>query len=134
MKTRWFDKNVDLGMLVERIISFFHDMEFETSLEKVQEGYQIKSVSKTPDLRLRIEINVFGGPNDFTVTFSSGSEGGYFSPSMVVGYLASIFGGGYLVQKEVKKREALDAVENKFWKHVETQVANLTGSATKTKR
>lgn len=134
MRIQWVEKGVDLSMLVERIRQFFHDLDFEASLEKVQEGYVIQAVSKIPNLRLRINVNVLGGPNDFTVEFLSGGKGGYFSPSMVAGYLTSMFGGGYLVRRGAERREVLDRVESWFWRHVQMQVAELVGSATKTKR
>lgn len=134
VKIRWLEKSVDLSTLVERIRLFFHDLDFETSIEKVQEGYVILAVSKIPNLRLRNNVNVLGEPNDFTVEFLSGGKGGHFSPLMVAGYLTSIFGGGYLIRREAERRETLDRLESWFWKHVQTQVADLTGSATKTKR
>ena len=134
VQIQWVEKSVDLSMLVERIRPFFHDLDFETSFEKVQEGYVIQAVSKIPNLQLRINVNVLGEPNDFTVEFLSGGKGGYFSPSTVVGYLTSIFGGGYLVRRGAERREALDRLESWFWRHVQMQVAELAGSATKTKR
>ena len=133
METQWLEKNVDLRTLVERIRAFLHDMDFETSLEEIQEGYVIQAVNKIPNLQLRIGVNVHGGPNDFTVEFLSGDKGGYFSSSMIVGYLTSIFGGGYLIRNEARRREALDMLESQFWKHVQMQVANLIGSATQKK-
>ncbi len=133
MKVQWLEKSVELSMLVERITPFFHDLDFETSLEKVQEGYMIQAVSKIPNLRLRINVNVLGEPNDFTVEFLSGSKGRHFSPT-TVGYLASMFGGGYLVRRGAERRETLDRLESWFWKHVQMQVADLTRSATKPKR
>lgn len=134
MKIQWLEKSVDLSMLVERIRTFFNDMDFETLLEKVQEGYVIQAVSKIPNLQLKINANVLGEPNDFTVGVFSGGKGGYFSSSMVAGYLTSIFGGGYLIHKEATRREALGMLESRFWRHVQMQVADLVGSATKTKR
>jgi len=131
VKIQWVEKNVDLSMLVERVRAYLHDVDFETSLEKVQEGYVIQAVSKIPNLQLKINVNVLGGPNDFTVEFLSGGKGGYFSPSMKAGYLTSIFGGGYLIRRGAERREVLDMLESRFWKHVQMQVADLSGSATK---
>ena len=130
MKEQWLEKNVDLNMLAERVRTFFHETEFETTVEKMQEGYLIQAVSKIPNLRLKIKVEILGRPNDFTVEFSAGSKGGYFSLSMIAGYLTAMFGGGYLVSSEAKKRETLDLLENDFWRHTEMQVADLMGSAT----
>ena len=134
MKKQWVEKNVDLDTLAERIGSFFHEIDFETMVEKMQEGCMIQAVSRIPNLKLRIGVKILGQPDDFAVEFSAGGKGGYFSPSMIVGYLTTIFGGGYLVSREAKKREALDMLENDFWKHTQMQVADLVDSATHTKR
>jgi hypothetical protein len=134
VEKQWLEKNVDLNTLAERIRPFFHETDFETVVEKIQEGYMIQANCKIPNLRLRIEVKIVGQPNDFTVEFSAGSRGGYFSPSMIAGYLTTMFGGGYLVSREAKKREALDMLENDFWKHTQMQVADLVNSATHAKR
>jgi hypothetical protein len=128
VKRQWLEKNVDLGTLAERIRPFFYETDFETAVEKTREGYVIRAVSKIPNLRLRITVTIFGEPNDFTVEFSTGGKGGYFSPLMMVGYLTTLFGGGYLVSREAEKRGILNALENDFWRHTRMQVADLVGS------
>ena len=130
MKNQWLEKGVDLGMLAERIKPFFHETDFETVVEKTQEGYVIQAVSKIPNLKLEIAVQIVGRPNDFMVEFSAGGKEGYFSPSMIAGYLTMMFGGGYLVSREARKRETLDVLEKSFWRHMQIQVADLMGSAT----
>lgn len=130
MKNQWLEKNVDLNMLAERIRPFFHETDFEITVEEMQEGYMIQTVCKIPNLQLRINVKILGRPNDFTVEFSAGGKGGYFSRSMIAGYLTAMFGGGYLISSEAKKRETLDVLENDFWRHTQMQVADLVDSAT----
>ncbi len=129
MRKQWVDKNIDLRVLMERIRPFFEEIDFETISEGVQGEYLIQAVSRIPNLRLRVNVRVYGQPNDFMVDFSTGSKGGYFSPSMIAGYLTTMFGGGYLVSREAQKRETLDALENDFWRHTQTQIGDLVGSA-----
>lgn len=133
MKNQWLGKNVDLSMLAERVKPFFSRTDFETTVEGIQEGYIIQAVSKIPNLKFGISATIFGRPSDFTVEFCAGSGGGYFSPTTIAGYLTAMFGGGYLVSREAQKREALDKLENDFWRHVQVQVADLAGSATEKK-
>lgn len=133
MKNQWLEKSVDLNMLGERMKSFFHETDFEITVEKTQEGCMIQAVSKIPNLKLRINVAILGRPNDFTVEFSAGSEG-YFSRSMIAGYLTTMFGGGYLISSEARKREAFDMLEKEFWRHTQMQVADLVGSATDVER
>lgn len=132
METRWLRKNVDLSMLVKRIEPFFHQMGFETTLEKVADGYIIQAVSsEIPGLQLRIRVDILGQPDNLTVDFVPGGErGGFFSLSMIAGYLTSMFGGGYLISRGARKQEAYDELERSFWRHVQTQVADLVDSAT----
>ena len=129
MKKQWVDKNINLRVLAEHIRPFFDEIDFETISEGVQDGYLIQAVSRIPNLRLRVNVRILGQPNDFVVEFSTGSKGGYFSPSMIAGYLTTMFGGGYLVSREAQKRETLDALENDFWRYTQTQIGDLSDSA-----
>jgi len=129
VKSQWVAENVDLSKLAERIRPFFSETDFETTLEKVQEGYTIQAVSKIPNLKLRISVQIQGRPSDFTVEFSTGAKDGIFSPAMIVGYLTTMFGGGYLISREARKQETLEMLENDFWKHAQMQVTELVNSA-----
>ena len=133
MKNQWLGKNVDLCMLAERVKPFFSQTDFETTVEKIPKGYIIQAVSKIPNLKFGLSTTILGRPNDFTVEFSAGSGGGYFSPTTIAGYLTAMFGGGYLVSREAQKREAFVMLENDFWRHLQMQVADLAGSATEKK-
>jgi hypothetical protein len=129
VKTQWLEKNVDLNILAERIRPFFHKTDFETAVEKMQEGYLIQAVSKIPNVKLKIDVTILGRPDDFIVEFSAGGKGGYFSSSMIAGHLTGMFGGEYLISREARKRETLDLLESDFWRHTQMQVADLVNSA-----
>jgi hypothetical protein len=132
VRNQWLEKNVDLNVLAERIRPFFGETDFETTVEKTQKGYMIQAVSKIPNLKLRVNVTILGRPNDFTVEFSA-DGGGHSSLSMIAGYLTTMFGGGFLISREAKRREALDLLENSFWRHTQMQVADLVDSATQVK-
>ncbi|UCE28903.1 MAG: hypothetical protein JSV85_06485 [Candidatus Bathyarchaeota archaeon] len=129
MRSQWIAKNVDLRILTERIKQFFPETDFETAVEGIQQGYLIRAASKIPNLRLKTTVRIQGRPNDFMVEFLAGGKRGYLSLSMIVGYLTTMFGGGYLISKEAQKQENLDMLENDFWKHVDLQVADLVDSS-----
>ena len=130
MKDQWVGKNVNLKMLTERVRPFFDELDFETNTERIQDGYLIQAVSKIPNLRLRVDVRIVGRPNDFVVEFSAGGKGGRLSLSMIVGYLTTMFGGGYLVSREAQKQETVETFENDFWRHADMQIGDLVGSAT----
>jgi hypothetical protein len=133
VKDQWLEKNVNLSMLTERIRPFFDETDFNVKVEETQEGYVIQASSKIPNLKLGVNVEILGEPNDFTVEFSTGNKRGYFSPSIIVGYLTAMFGGGYLISREAEKREALNMLEKDFWRHTQMQVADLAGSAIRVK-
>ena len=134
MKSQWVGKNMDLSLLAERVRSFFHGTDFATRVEQVKEGYIVEAVSKIPNLKLNVNVEILGRPNDFTVKFSAGSKGGYFSLSMIIGYLTTMFGGGYLVSTGARKQGTLEMIEKDFWRHTDAQVADLVGSASQLNR
>ena len=129
MRNQWLEKNVDLHLLAENIKPFFGETYFENTIEEIQEGYLIQAVSKIPNLKLGITVTIQGRPNDFTIEFSSGTKRGHFSPSIIVGSLTEMFGGGFLISREAKKQEILDGLEKDFWKHTQMRVADLADSA-----
>ena len=49
--------------------------------------------------------------------------------SIRLGMLAQLFGGGYLVVRGLRAKEALEKLEREFWVYVEEKVAHLAGSA-----
>ena len=132
MWDQWLEKNVDLTLLVERMTPFFHEADFETTVEKTREGYTIKAISRISTLNMRITVKIVGEQNDFKIEFSTGDKGGYFSLSTIAGYLTTMFGGGYMISRDARKREALDVLERDFWKHTQMQIADLVNSATLT--
>lgn len=131
VKNQWLGKNVDLTVLAERTRPFFPDADFQTAMEEVPGGYALHVASRIPSLPLRIDVSVSGHPNDFTVEFWAEGQTRISSPSMIAGHLTSMFGGGYLILRDTKRREALDLLERDFWKHVQIQVADLVNSAVK---
>ena len=80
MEKQWIEKNVDLNALAERIRPFFHETDFETMVEKMQEGYMIQAVSKIPNLKLIIGVKILGRPDDFMLSFRLEVEEGIFHP------------------------------------------------------
>ena len=132
MKNQWLKKSVDLTLLTERLRSFFNETDFKTTIEELQEGSLIQAVSQIPNLSLRTSVKIIGRPDDFSVEFSAGSER-YSSLSMIVGYVTVMFGGGFLISREAKRREALDKLENAFWRYTQKGVADLVDSATDAK-
>ena len=130
MRDQWRGSNVDLTQLTEGVKQFFSDRQFEVKLVKTGEGYVIEAQTESVlNVRLRIEVNIYGEPNDFTIEYVVDKKRkGFYSPSMIVGYLSTIFGGGLIFRSEFKLQEALEKLEKAFWEHVDSQVAKLSRS------
>lgn len=132
MKDQWRGSNVDLTKLTESIKQYFTESQFETTEEKIQNGYKIEAATeKILNVQLKILVNIYGEPNDFTIEFMTDQQRkGFLSSSMVFSYIMTIIGGGVFFRSEMKLRESLDRLEKQFWEHVDKQVAELTNSAT----
>jgi len=128
---RWQQRNIDLNVLSKGIEQFFAERQFETKLETTKHGQKIEaSTRKILNTQLTITVDVKGNPNDFTVDFTTNpKKKGFFSSSMIAGYIASGMGGGAILRSELKLRESLDKLEKPFWTHVDKLVERLTNSA-----
>lgn len=131
MRDQWRGSNVDLGLLTEGVKEFFTDRQFEVKMEKKGEGFVIEAeTASLLNVRLRIDVSIYGTPNDFTIEYVADKKRkGFYSPTMIAGYLSTILGGGLLFRSEFKLQEALEKLEKAFWEHVDGQVARLERSA-----
>ena len=132
MIDRWLENNVNLDLLSKGIKQFFPEEEFDSKLEQTKKVYKIEAVAKIPAFRLKIFVDIYGKPNDFTIEFTTGKKRkGKLTPSMIMGLVTSPFGGGTFLLRGLKTQEAVDDIEKMFWEHVDKQVAQLTNSADK---
>jgi len=123
MKRQWIGNNVDLSVLTEAIIKFFKENLFSVSCIK-SENYRVvirpRQFHKIVD---KIEILIEGQPNNFSITFDTGSR----SRALVrYGALFSFFGGGFFFLKGLKSQEELEKLEKKFWLFINEEVWRLT--------
>ena len=125
LKDQWVGSNVDLNLLSQKVKQFFTEIQFETKLEQTHGKHRVEASNP----QFKIATNIYGEPNDFTIEFIPNKKTRGFSLSMMLGFITSFFGGGILLLRDVKLQEALTAVEQIFWKHVDKQVAELTNSA-----
>lgn len=132
MKDIWRGSNVNIDKLTQGIHRYFTEKEFEITQGKIENGYKIEAATqRVLGVQLRILVNIYGQPNDFTIEFMTDAKRkGFLSSSMVMSYIATMIGGGVFLRSEMKLREALDKFENTFWEYVDKQVAELTNSAT----
>jgi len=126
MRDQWIEKNIDLSALSKEVEHFFVENQFETKLEETPRGYKIMALSeRILDVQLRIEVEILGQPNNFSIEYTT-NEGkkGFLSTSLGK-YLAWALGGGILVLKDEKVKEALEKFEETFWSYVDEKIALL---------
>jgi len=127
---RWLENNVNLDLLSKEIKQFFPEEEFDSKLEPTKKGYKIEAVTKIPTFSLKIFVDIYGQPNNFTIEFTTNkTKKGILTPSMIMGLVAAPFGGGTFLLSGLKTQEAVDNIEKMFWEHVDKQIAQLTNSA-----
>lgn len=117
--------NVDLGLLTERLVRFFEGNEFETRLERTPTRFVIYA----SNMQFSVKVNVRGEPNDFKVEFIPNKKTQGFSLTMVLGYVTTIFGGGTFMLRDIKLQEAINRLEQVFWKEVDIDIADLSKPA-----
>jgi hypothetical protein len=130
MKARWVDKNVDLEQLSRRLEQFFKDQGFETTAERSTAGCAISGHLRVENRFRSFLVNITGNPEDLTVEFLAEKEG---KLSLLVGPLATMFGGGVFVLDRLKRREFYEKLESGFWLFTEELVdylAKKTDSST----
>jgi hypothetical protein len=112
MEERWQDKNIDLSMLSERIVRFFNNLSFATSLRETEEKYIVTAIPESfHGIGERIEITISGKPNDFSVRFNAGSR----SRILVrYGSFVTLLTGGYFLLKGLRSQEELEKLQKRF--------------------
>lgn len=134
MRDQWTNLNIDLDKLSESIKQFFTQNMFEPTLTKTKNGYTVEAaLGKISNSKRKIQVNITGNPNDFTVEFVTvaNKAKGFYTPEMIFSYLTTIIGGGILLKKELEWKEELDRIENTFWEQIDKQIPLLTNTAKK---
>ncbi len=127
MQRRWTGKNVNLALLSDRVEDFFKDRGFSTEKEESAGEYTILwAPPRVRSMRDAMTVRILGNPNDFVVEIIASER---TRGTITLGMLTKLFGGGYLVVRGLRAKEALEKIEREFWVYVEEKVAHLAGSA-----
>jgi len=119
---RWVDKGVNLGLLIERVQSFFELNGFKTRIDELKDGWMVSAVKSVEGNPKSVFVKVFGQPDDFTVGFSFK---GYGRELSILGPLITLFGFGAIVRREVRWVEFFETLERDFWAYMENAVADI---------
>lgn len=129
MQRKWTEKNVNLASLSDHVENFFKDRGFSTEKEESAGEYTILwAPSRVGITRDAMTVRIFGDPNDFVVEIIASER---TRRSITLGMLTKMFGGGYLVVRGLRAKEALEKLEKEFWVYMEEKVAHLAGSSKK---
>lgn len=114
MKRRWIGKEIDLSLLVKRIVLFLSSRNFRTFTSKKDNMFVILGRSTSGD----VLVNIKGVSNDFTIELVAVGK-----PSdATLGALISFIGGGGLLLRRLKSEEAVERIKNDFWGFVENEL------------
>jgi hypothetical protein len=122
---QWVGSNIDLAVLGRKIEEFFVANQFAARLVQRDGKYIIDASSDI----IKVRVNVYGQPDDFSVEFVPSKKSQGFSLSMIMSYLTTMFGGGSFLLYDIKLQEAIRSLEQVFWKEVDLQVAELSKPA-----
>jgi len=127
MQRQWTGQNVNLALLSECVEDFFKDRGFSTEKDESAGEYKILwAPPRVRNIRDGMTVRIFGKPNDFVVEIIASER---TRGSIRLGLLTKLFGGGYLVVRGLRAKEALEKLEREFWAYVEEKVVQLAGSA-----
>ena len=118
-----FERKTNLETLTKQIIQFFDIKKFEdiTALQN-DKGYQIiAGNSRTYKLRSDLKVDIHKEKDGFTISLNPLKETKRFNFPMT---LATMFGGGYFLLKDLKSDEAWVKIEREFWNQVHSFVAD----------
>lgn len=124
MQSRWIKKNINLRLLCEVLEGFFKNRGFLTNMQCSSEEYKITAVPRSVhDLCEHIDVLIRGKPDDFLVVFESGRRSRSF---VKFGWLTSFLGGGWFLSKGLKSLEALEKIEEDFWRFLDDKIDSLS--------
>lgn len=120
---------IDFAALRKEIVKFLDQEKFsEIAGVETEKGYKIfAGDSSRHKIRGDISIGVEGNPDDFMISLESFKEEKRHKIPMM---LASMFGGGYFLLKDLKSEEALIKFTPIFWRSINIIVSSLQNSAT----
>jgi len=131
MQKRWAGRNVNLDLLCRRIETYLENERFHVAEMEVADGRRIVGVSRQiEDLPVKIVVKVLGPSDDFSVEFLR-EEDKAARLRTVFGSLLTLFGGGFLLLQDLKRKEVLDRLEKferDFFVFVEEMVEKLSRS------
>jgi len=111
-------------MLRERIVRFYDELNFVTSVRETEEKHIVTAMPKPfHGIGERIEVSISGKPNDFSVRFDAGSRSRIL---VQFGSFATLLSGGYFVLKGLRSQEELEKLERRFWIYVDETVWYLS--------
>jgi hypothetical protein len=118
---RSFAKNIDLESLTKRIAQFFEARKFEEIVAtKNDSGYDLVAGNSSKykiksDLKMIIQRDSEG----FSVSLELAKEVKKFNYPVM---LATFFGGGYFLLRDLKSDESWTKIEREFWQEVSTAI------------
>ncbi len=118
-----FERKTNLETLTKQIVQFFDVRKFE-DITAVQNDdcYQIiAGNSRTYKLRSDLKVDIHKEKDGFTVSLEPLKETKRFNFPMT---LATMFGGGYFLLKDLKSNEAWVKIEREFWNQIHSVIAD----------
>lgn len=121
MRKDWQNLHMDLNALTKQVIQFLDSADFGTIIdEETERGHKVTAgESSRYKMRESISVTIEGKPDDFWVKLESTKE---HKGSKVPLMIASMFGGGYLLLRDLKSDEAMLKFERDFWKEMNSMV------------
>jgi len=130
MQRRWTGKSVNLDSLSDDIDNFFKSRGFLTQKSESPDERKILARPKYLAVKLGepISVGIAGNSGDLAIDLKASELA---TPSIRMGMLTQLLGGGYFLLKGLKVQEELRKLENEFWVYIEDKIAQMTSASLK---
>jgi hypothetical protein len=127
MQKDWQNLHVDLSALTQKVIQFLDSEKFGSIIDvETETGHKVIA-GESPHYKMRdsISVTIEGEPDNFTVKLETTNE--KKGPKLPM-LIASMFGGGYLLVRDMKSEEAMLKFERDFWRKMSSLVIQAENS------
>jgi hypothetical protein len=127
LRTEWLNKHVEPSTLCGPIKGFFEEKGLKTKETLSGDRHRVEAFfSYSPPVPF-VVVEIHGDPERIVVDFLPWGKNERTAWTMLRSSVLTLFGGGVLVQKDLRNKELMQQVENQFWGFLDRYLLEQTG-------
>jgi hypothetical protein len=125
MRTKWVGKRVDLSMVLGLVEEFFAGKGLRTKEYSVKSGCRVVAFAENLASAPLAAVEVHSDFDDLVIDYLPWGKRERVANTSLLGSVLPLLGAGVFVYQDLKKREAVEKIENEFWDFLETRFSEL---------